>query len=122
MNGRKILIVEDEMITALDLSNQVRRLGHYVSATVRSGEEAVRLAEELSPDLVIMDVNLAGAMNGLEASRRIHLKRSIPVVFLTAYPQVFLDDPTEMQPPGLCIAKPCSRADLRSVLNVALAS
>ncbi len=56
MDGRNILIVEDEMITAIDLRNQLRRFGYEVNALAKSGDEAVRLSEELHPDLILMDV------------------------------------------------------------------
>lgn len=120
VDGRKILIVEDEMITAFDLGNQLRRLGYRVSALAKSGEEAVRLAAELDPDLVIMDVNLAGAMNGIEASRRIQETRRIPVIYLTAYPNVFIRTPAQMQQPYLCVSKPFSVPELQTVIDIAL--
>ncbi len=120
MDSRKILIVEDEMITALDLRHQLHRLGYQVSAVAKSGEEAVRLSEELHPDLVLMDVNLEGAMDGIEASRRIQATARIPVVYLTAYPNLFVRTPSQMQQPYLCLSKPFSVPDLQVVLNIAL--
>ena len=122
MDSRKILIVEDEMITALDLRHQLHRLGYQVSAVAKSGEEAVRLSEELHPDLVLMDVNLEGAMDGIEASRRIQATARIPVVYLTAYPNLFVRTPSQMQQPYLCLSKPFSVPDLQVVLNIALAA
>ena len=120
MQSPNILIVEDEMITALDLRNQLVRLGYEVSALAKSGEEAVRLSKELNPDLVLMDVNLAGVMNGVEASRQIQAARSIPVIYLTAFPKVFLENPSQMQQPYLCLSKPVSIPDLKFVLGLAL--
>ncbi len=122
VDNRKILIVEDEMITALDLQHQLRRLGYQVSACAQSGEEAVGLVQELHPDLVLMDVNLAGAINGIEASRRIRESQRIPIVYLTAHPKVFLQTPAPMQEPGLCITKPFSLSELRAAIQVALAA
>jgi CheY-like chemotaxis protein len=115
-----ILIVEDEMITALDIRNQLRRLGYQVSALAKSGDEAVRLSSELNPDLILMDVNLAGPMNGIEASRRIQETKRVPVVYLTAYPDVFVRTPSKMQHPYLCLAKPLSVPDLQAVIDIAL--
>lgn len=115
-----ILIVEDEMITLLDLRKQLRRLGYRVSGVARSGEEAVRLTEELNPDLVIMDVKLAGNMDGVEASRQIQKSKHIPVLYLTAYPNVFVQSAAQMEPPYLCISKPFSLPDLKAIIEVAL--
>lgn len=108
------------MITALDLRNQLRRLGYQVDALAKSGEEAIRLSQELNPDLVLMDVNLAGAMDGLEASRQIQAIRHIPVVYLTAFPKIIMRSPAEMQRPYLCLSKPVSIPDLEFVLGLAL--
>ncbi len=120
MGNPNILIVEDELITALDLRNQLRRLGYQVSALAKSGEEAVRLSKELNPDLILMDVNLPGAMNGIEASRRIQETRPIPVVYLTAYPSVFVRTPSDMQHPYVCISKPFSLPELQIAIDVGL--
>jgi CheY-like chemotaxis protein len=116
-----ILIVEDEMITALDLRNQLRRLGYRVSALAVSGEEAVRMSEELNPDLILMDVHLAGAMNGVEASRRIQGIRPIPVVYLTAYSNPFVRALAQIQP-QLCVSKPFSLPELKMAIDIALAA
>ncbi len=120
MGNRKILIVEDEMITALDLRNQLGQAGYSVSGLANSGEDALRMSEEFKPDLILMDVRLAGAMNGIETSRRIQETTSIPVIYLTAYPDVFLKAPHQMQPPYLCVSKPFSFPDLKTAIDVAL--
>jgi CheY-like chemotaxis protein len=118
--GSKILIVEDEMIAALDLRTELRRLGYRVTALAKSGEEAVRLAQESDPDLVLMDLKLAGAMDGVEASRRIQELTRIPVVYLTANPDVFVRNPSQMQESYICLSKPFSIPDLQAVMDVAL--
>jgi CheY-like chemotaxis protein len=118
-NGR-ILIVEDEKILAADLESKLLRLGYSVDKIAASGEEAVRLAQERLPSLVLMDLRLSGAMDGLEAARQIQEKTRIPIVYLTAYSDVFLRDPSKMQPPGLCVTKPFLISDLRDVIELAL--
>ncbi len=118
-NGR-ILIVEDERILAADLANKLRGLGYSVDKIATSGEEAVHLAQERFPSLVLMDLRLSGAMDGLEAARQIQEKTRIPIVYLTAYSDVFLHEPSKMQPPGLCVAKPFLISDLRHVIDLAL--
>jgi CheY-like chemotaxis protein len=116
----KILIVEDEAITASDLEWHLGRLGYQISAVAASGDDAVRMAEETSPDLVLMDVRLAGTMDGLEASRRIQEKRPVPIVYLTAYPDIFLKSPAEMGQPNICIIKPFSSPALQRSIEIAL--
>ncbi len=120
MAGEKILIVEDEAITASDLQWHLGRLGYEISAIAASGDEAIRMAEEMSPDVVLMDVRLSGTMDGLEASRRIQEKRAIPILYVTAYPDVFLKFPAEMGKPNICITKPFSPAALQKSIEIAL--
>jgi CheY-like chemotaxis protein len=115
-----ILIVEDEKILAADLESKLRQLGYRVNGIATSGEEAVRLAQERAPSLILMDVRLSGTIDGVEAARRIRAKTPIPIVYLTAYSDLFLRDPSLMQAPGLCIAKPFLVSDLREVMEIAL--
>jgi CheY-like chemotaxis protein len=119
--GKKVLIVEDETVTALHLRQHLDSLGYQISAVASSGEEAVRLANELNPDLVIMDLKLSGMMDGVEASRRMQGKQPVPVVYLTAYADIFVKDPSSMQEPRICIAKPFSTHALQTTIALALA-
>lgn len=79
-----ILIVEDESITALDLKFTLEELGYEVVGIADTGEKAVNLAAELSPDLTIMDIHLKGEMTGIDAAKRLS-ELNLPVIFLTAY-------------------------------------
>ncbi len=108
------------MITALDLKNELTRLGYRVSGLAKTGEEAVRLAQRLDPDLVLMDVNLSGPMNGIDASKRIHELKGVPVIYLTATPDVLVRTPATMQSPHLCVSKPYSIGHLQAAINIAL--
>lgn len=114
---RRILVVEDEQIVAADLTAKLNRLGHEVLGTASSGEEAISLSESLRPELVLMDVRLQGRMDGTEAARRIQRLTGVPIIFITAYAEIFLRDPSLMNPPGLCISKPFSMSQLRAVLD-----
>ena len=122
MRGARILIVEDEPIVAADLREQLTQFGYSVEGLARSGEEALRLATELLPDLVLMDVRLQGAMDGTEAAREIQRKTGTPVVYLTAFPGVFIRDPSRMQPSNLCVVKPFSKSELWNIIEAALES
>jgi len=80
-----ILVVEDEMIVSEYICQCLGKIGHRVCGMADSFEEALELAEEEKPDLVLMDIELGGAKNGIDAALEIHEKWAIPVVFLTAY-------------------------------------
>jgi CheY-like chemotaxis protein len=116
----RILVVEDEQIIAADLRNKLSAMGHEVVGMAISGEEAVTIADEMKPDLVLMDVQLEGQMTGAQAARTIQQRIGTPVVYLTAYPNFFLNEPGQMQPPGICLGKPFSRIQLESAVKVAL--
>jgi two-component system, cell cycle sensor histidine kinase and response regulator CckA len=82
-NGN-VLVVEDESVSALLIRHQLIKLGYSVAGVVGSGEEAVSLAQQNKPDLVLMDIGLSGSMDGVEAALAIRRTTGIPVVFLTA--------------------------------------
>lgn len=84
MTKPAILIVEDEAIVAADLGRLLRSLGYDVAGTAASGEEAIQLAARLRPALVLMDVHLAGGLDGFAAATAIQRERPVPMIFLTA--------------------------------------
>lgn len=83
--NHKILIVEDESIIAKDLQNILKSFGFEVCHVVSSGEEALQVASQSLPDVILMDVKLRGAMSGIEAAKSIHKSLDIPVIYLTAF-------------------------------------
>jgi len=84
MSKATILIVENEVIIAMDLAYKLEQLGYEISGMTSYGEEAITHAREQRPDLVLMDIRLAGKMDGVQAAEIICSDISIPVVFLTA--------------------------------------
>ena len=112
----RVLVAEDEQIVAFDLEEKLKAMGYTVVGTAASGEEAVELAERERPDVVLMDIKLQGAMAGTEAAKLIQRKTGVPIIFVTAYAGVFLRDPDQMQPPGICLSKPFSSDQLKSAL------
>jgi len=88
----KIMIVEDEGIIAMDIRNQLEGFGYDVVATAFSGGQAIALATEHRPDLVMMDIVLKGSMDGISTAQTIADSLHIPVIFLTAY-----SDPATLQ-------------------------
>ncbi len=85
MDKKKILLVEDEAVTAMDLTSNLVQLGYEVLALVSSGEDAIRSAADMRPDLVLMDITLDGPLSGIEAAAEIRRLHEIPVIFLTAH-------------------------------------
>lgn len=112
----RILIVEDEYIVAADLEMKLTRMGYQVVGSAVTGEEAIRLAEESSPDLVLMDVQLHGRMKGTEAAETIRARNGIPIVFITAFAGML---PRECRD-ETCLGKPFSMSELKDAINAVL--
>ena len=85
MTKRKILIVEDETISAMDIEDTLSRNGYDIAGIASNGTEAIRIAKELYPDLILMDIRIEGDMDGIEVANHINQYFEIPVIFLTAY-------------------------------------
>jgi PAS domain S-box-containing protein len=117
---KRILVVEDQRLIAADIEATLVRIGYEVVGSVASGEEAVTEALRLRPDLILMDIRLRGAMDGIEAAARIRELLDIPVVFLTAY----ADEPTVLRAKGTApfgyVLKPFNERELRATVEVAL--
>ncbi len=115
-----ILLVEDEGIVAHDLAETLTRLGYRVSGIASEGVQAVRMAQELQPELVVMDVSLRGEIDGIQAARLIQERATVPVIFLTGH-----SDPVTLQravttgPLGY-IVKPFQEVELRCAIEVAM--
>jgi len=85
METKKIIIVEDDTFTAQLLHSILKRNGFDVCGVFAYGEEACQRAITCLPDLVLMDIDLAGDIDGIEAAEKIREFRDIPIIFLTAY-------------------------------------
>lgn len=79
----KVLIAEDENIIAIDIKNTLHRIGIDVLDIVRSGEEVLRKVREEAPDLILMDISLDGALDGIETAEILTTKYNIPVIYLS---------------------------------------
>jgi diguanylate cyclase (GGDEF)-like protein/PAS domain S-box-containing protein len=120
MRQARILVVEDESIVALDIQERLESLGYEVPATAASGEKAIRLAGALRPDLILMDIQLQGQMDGVEAADQIRHQFNIPVIYLTAnadHPTVQRAKVTE---PFGYVIKPFEERELHTTIEVAL--
>ncbi len=100
----KVLIVEDEMVIALDLKGLVEQLGHEVVGIAATHAEAVKLARKHEPGLILADVQLADGSSGIDAVQEILPSANVPVIFITAFPERLLTG--ERAEPAYLIAKP----------------
>jgi diguanylate cyclase (GGDEF)-like protein/PAS domain S-box-containing protein len=116
----QIMVVEDERIVATDLEIRLHRLGYQVPVVVSSGEEALQRAAETNLDLVLMDIVLAGQLDGIETAARIQDSLNIPVVYLTAHGDAgTLQRAKSLEPFGY-ILKPFDERNLHAAIEVAL--
>jgi diguanylate cyclase (GGDEF)-like protein/PAS domain S-box-containing protein len=116
----RILVVEDESIVALDIQDRLEALGYDVPGVCASGEKAIASADTLRPDLVLMDIQLQGRMDGVEAANEIRQRFNIPVVYLTAN----ADHPTvqraKLTEPFGYVLKPFEERELHTAVEMAL--
>ncbi len=120
MTSTKILIVEDQAIVAHDMRKKLEMLGYSVLGIVASGEEAIQQTAALRPDLVLMDVQLEGSMDGTEAARYIHIYFDIPIVFITAHADAETLQRIKVTEPSGYILKPFNLQELSPVIELAL--
>ncbi len=120
MSAASILVVEDEALIADDLERTLKRLGYSVPAVVAEGARAVDAASRCAPSLVLMDIKLRGAVDGVSAARSIRDRFEIPVVFLTSYSDpATLSRASAARPYGY-VLKPFVERDLRVAVELAL--
>jgi AmiR/NasT family two-component response regulator len=116
---RRVLIAEDEALIRLDLSEMLTEEGYDVVGEAADGETAVRLAEELKPDLVILDIKMP-IMDGLAAAERIAGGRIAPVIILTAFSQRDLVERARAAGAMAYLVKPFQKSDLVPAIEIAL--
>lgn len=120
MTDTKIFIVEDETLIAMELEDRLIHLGYTVCGHTSRGEDAVAKANELLPDLILMDIHLSGQMNGIEAAALIHERHDIPVVFLSAFADnELLGHAARTEPYGYLV-KPFEERELHATITMAL--
>ncbi len=120
MSGNRILLVEDEAVVALDIRNRLKSLGYEVIGIVSSGEEAVKVVDELVPELILMDIMLDGDMDGIEAAGAIKERHNIAVIYLTAYADAQTLQRAKITEPFGYIIKPFEDRELGTTIEMAL--
>jgi two-component system, cell cycle sensor histidine kinase and response regulator CckA len=122
MIKRKILIVEDEAILALDLKAQLEAMGYRVVGVVASGEMALREAGRHRPDLILMDVKINGSMDGVETARILKTRMDIPILYCSAYSDQELLKRAKVTKPFAYLIKPVNKRELAANIEMALSS
>lgn len=118
--GRRIAIVEDEMMVAWSLETMAEELGHVVTGVFASGEAAIEALSRDPPDLLFMDINLGGGIDGVETARRLRQAHAMTVLFISAY----ADDATrdrvrEAIPDARLLGKPVQTLILKQAIDEA---
>ena len=120
MGKPRILVVEDEVLIAEYLAKSLRQLGYEPLLRATSAEQAIRMADELDPDLVLMDIVLEGDVDGIEAAECIYSRHAIPIVYLTGYGDSATLARAKLTQPFGYLLKPIRKVPLRTTVEVAL--
>jgi CheY-like chemotaxis protein len=120
VTGTRVLIVEDEAVVAFHLRQELTKLGYIVAGVATQGQQALKLIDEVFPDVILMDIHIQGDMDGIETARQIPRYLHIPVIFLTAYSEdSTLKRAGDTHPYGYLI-KPFLDRELHATITMAL--
>lgn len=120
MKKKSILIVEDELIIAADLQDRMTDMGYKVVANVDTGEEALQKVYEQTPDLILMDIHLAGKLDGVETALRLRKTTNAPIIFLTSNSDETTFRRARAARPQAFISKPFRGRDLAHAIELAI--
>lgn len=116
----KILIVEDEMIIGANISLQLSKLGYEVTGIVSRGEEAIAHVKQNKPDVVLMDIQLKGDLDGIETVSRMNQNTQVPVIYLTANADEENFERAKLTNPYAFISKPFKKLDLQHAIELTM--
>lgn len=119
-NSFKILIVEDEMIIGAKISMQLVSLGYEVTGILPRGEDVLQHLQENKPDIIILDIQLKGKMDGIETAKLIEKQFQIPVIFLTANTDDATFNRAKTTHPAAFISKPFKKVDMQRAIELTL--
>jgi CheY-like chemotaxis protein len=117
ISGKKILIVEDEIIIALSLGELLEHWAYELCEPATSGKEAVGKAESEQPDVILMDVNIKGEIDGIQAAREITSRFNIPIIFMSGYPESEIREKARINSAVEYLSKPLDYDKLRKTLQ-----
>ena len=119
MKQQRILVVEDERLIARDIAMQLQTLGFEALGPATTGEQALEMAARERPDLVLMDIHLASAMDGIDAAQTLRAQWGIPCIFLSAFGNAEQLARAKLAEPVGYVEKPFGEYELREVLAAA---
>jgi DNA-binding response OmpR family regulator len=119
---KKILIVEDELVFAMDLSNHLRKQGYEVTAVASNGLEAIMDAEKDKPDIILMDIRLKGKLDGVDTGKIIHQKLNIPIIYISALTDESTKKSVENVHPSAFLTKPFDEEELDEAIKNTLSN
>jgi sigma-54 dependent transcriptional regulator, acetoin dehydrogenase operon transcriptional activator AcoR len=120
MNAARILIVEDELVLAEDIARLLKESGHEIIGLASSGEDAIRVALETKPDLLLMDIRLKTEMDGVQAAGFIRSVFDVPIIFLTAFSDQELFERAKATGPAVYLSKPVLPIELTRNVEMVL--
>ena len=112
-----ILIVEDQSSTISDLKSTLSQLGHEVVGVVSTGEEAIKYAGDLNPDLILINIRLKGKMGGVEAAQKIKNLYHIPLIFLTVFIKNCLNKSLQLPEDAIVLSMPVKQDHLEYCIS-----
>ena len=116
----KILVVEDDMIIAAKISMQLTTLGYEVTGIVPRGEEAIIQAEENKPDIILLDINLKGVLDGIETAHEMNRIVNVPIIYVTANADEATFNRAKETRPYAFISKPIKNIDLQRAIELTI--
>jgi two-component system, response regulator PdtaR len=120
MSAASVYIVEDELIVADDIRMTLEHLGYTVAGIAQSGETAIMEIQKTLPNLILMDIHLAGTLDGIATAEWIHTHLAIPVIYLTAHAETANLERAKLTEPYGYIIKPFEERELHSTIEIAL--
>jgi CheY-like chemotaxis protein len=116
----KILIVEDEIIIAIDLKIRLEDLGYYVPGIAVNGRDAIKKTGEKNPDIILMDILLNEDKDGIQIAQQIRNQYNIPIIYLTGSQNDGLIERAEITEPYVYINKPFDNTEIENAIQLAV--
>jgi len=113
----KILLVEDEAITAMMLESELQDMGYQVYNPIATGEAAVKAGKKYRFDVVLMDIRLAGKMNGIEAAKKILSYYQVPIIFMTGYSEHHIKVQAQALGAAAYLVKPIDSTEIKLIID-----
>jgi CheY-like chemotaxis protein len=120
MDKARILIVEDEGIIAMDIHARLTGMGYSVVGHASTGAQAIQLATDIKPDLILMDIKIKGTLDGIDTAEKIRSRMDLPIIFLTAFADELTLQKARVMGPSGYILKPFQERELAIAIEMAL--